>query len=184
MKIQNPALAGVTLALRFHPGDTATGDVYGIFDLPQEDADFLLSTSCWRLFDPEQQAKVDAVARQHAAAQEASRSHEAFLQAIRVEQIAAQEAAQAAAVVVKADEKAAVAAYNEAKALESIIPPSLPPFPVIPAVVAEGPDLEAMDRDQLIQTAIGYGVEIDRRWGAPKIRETIDAALYGDEPKG
>jgi len=183
MKIQNQALAGVALALRFHPGQIATGDSFGTFDMPDEDAQFLLGTSGWRLFDPARQAQADAVTRQHEAAHEASRVHEATLQAQRVAQIAQETAAAAAATVVVADEKAAKLAYEAAKALE--LAPPAPEVPSPAASLAAGePNLEAMDRAALITTAEGYGVGIDRRWSDQRIRETLHAALFDEETKG
>lgn len=179
MKIQNSALAGVTMALRYHPGQTATADAYGTFDVPDEDAEFLLSTSGWRIFDAARQSRIDAVSQQHEAAHEASRVHEVALQTQRREQIAAEEAARAAAVIVQADEKAATAAYKEAKALESAPPP-----PAVKAAVdvsRDGPNLDSLDRNGLILVAEEYGVGIDRRWSEQRIRETLDAALYSDE---
>jgi hypothetical protein len=191
MKIQNPALAGVTFALRFHPGQTVTGDRFGIFDMPDADAKFLIETSGWRAFDADRQVLVEAAAAQHDAAIEASRLQAVKLQDDRVQQIAELEAAAAAVATVKADEKAALAAYEAAKAAELVPPPPvLPALPELPAMPAmppgvapaakgDGPDLAALDRAGLIQVADDYGVVIDRRWGDQRIRETLDSALYG-----
>jgi hypothetical protein len=46
MKIKNENMAGTTMGLRY--GDSAvTGDENGVFDVPEKDAEFLLSTPGW-----------------------------------------------------------------------------------------------------------------------------------------
>jgi hypothetical protein len=46
MKIKNPSLAGMELGLKYGTG-TVTGDADGVFDVPDKDAEFLLSTPGW-----------------------------------------------------------------------------------------------------------------------------------------
>jgi hypothetical protein len=53
MRIKNPALAGARLIPRFS-AEAVTGDATGVFDLPEEDATFLLNTPGWAVVDEEQ----------------------------------------------------------------------------------------------------------------------------------
>lgn len=190
MKIQNRALAGATLALRFHPGQTVKADAWGNFDMPEQDALFLLEIGGgWQPFDAEAHARTLAVVAQHDAAKAASRDREALLQAQRLAQIEAAQLAQQSTTVVKADEKAAQAAHDaavEAAAQPALpeLPPAPPAPPAVEAEPAEGPDLDSADKAALVQIAEEYGVEIDRRWSEQRLREVLDAALYGDETKG
>lgn len=46
MKIKNENMAGTEMGLRYGDG-TVTGDANGIFDVPEKDAEFLLSTPGW-----------------------------------------------------------------------------------------------------------------------------------------
>lgn len=54
MKIQNTALAGATLGLRYGRDSdgrpvAVKGDENGVFEMPEKDAEFLLQTEGWRI---------------------------------------------------------------------------------------------------------------------------------------
>lgn len=139
MKIQNPAMAGQALTLRFARDDngnpvTATGDAKGVFDLPQKDAEFLVSTPGW---GPLRAASL------------------------------VQEAAPAPA---PAPTPAPAPAAAETA-----------PAPAAEAEEEVGPDLNALDKDQLLEVAKKYGIEVKKAWGEDKLRQVLDKALYGDQ---
>jgi hypothetical protein len=169
VKIQNRALAGVALQLRFSP-QQVTGDAQGIFDVPEEDGAFLLGTSGWRVVDPDEQKAIAVQQAMHEQAKIDALKREAELIA---EERARQEAAKKPpAEVVIADEQAALQAYEQGKQAAE-------------AAQAEknaiDPDLDRQDKNGLIRIADEYGVQIDRRWSEQRIRETLHKALYGEE---
>ena len=135
MKIQNIAMAGATLSLRYTRDENGVsvqvvGDAAGIFEMGDKDAEFLLSTKGWKV----------------------------------------------------------LAAPKPALVLEE--PVAAKPAPVVEAPVAEmttapetevGPDLDALDKDGLLAVAAEHGVDVKKSWSETKIREVIDAAIYGGE---
>lgn len=177
MKIQNRALAGVELGLRFSPGQTATGDAHGVFDLPPDDALFLLSTSGWERTTGETPEGDDLIAQRTADAAQASLVRD---QELAAEAAKAAEAAALAAsppIVASADEAAEKAAEADAANVTAGV--SVLEEPISGA----GPDLTKLDREGLIKVAAEYGVAIDKRWGDERLRATLEVALYGDDEK-
>ena len=115
MRIQNQALAGAKLSLRYSrdPKDPsiplfATGDAMGCFDVPEADAELLLATPGWRTPKATPEASVEApkaapapkaalkVAEPEAAPEEPEEGEEP-------EDEAAEKAAAVAAIRTKAD---------------------------------------------------------------------------------
>lgn len=60
------------------------------------------------------------------------------------------------------------------------LPPAAPEEAGEPGDASEGPDLTGLDKAGLLKVAEEYGVEIDARWGEKRLRDAIEAALYGD----
>jgi hypothetical protein len=142
MKIKNPSLAGMELGLKYGTG-TVTGDADGVFDVPDKDAEFLLSTPGWT--KPKKGTPLTAVPD---PAPEPDPTPE--------EPVAESEPAPASdegddAVDEGADE-------------------------------AEGPDLEAMTKAELLATAAEYGVDdVDAHMRKDDIKAAVEAAIFEDE---
>lgn len=64
---------------------------------------------------------------------------------------------------------------------EPIVAPEPPPVAPPAEDEEDGPELEGMNRDQLLAVAKQYGVEVNPRWGTEKLRTLLDKTIYGEE---
>ena len=141
MKIKNENMAGATLGLRYGDG-TVTGDENGVFDVPDKDAEFLLSTPGW--------GKVKKGTPLSGAAPEPSKAP-APAPAPEEPETAPEEPATATAGDDEGDD------------------------------AAEGPDLDAMTKAELVATAAEYGVDVDAHARKDEIKAALEEALFEDE---
>ncbi len=188
MLLKNPALAGATLGLGDGSGGTVTGDPNGVFDLPDALAKKLEGTPGWSRansqIDPEEDKRIKA--EEQARAEADRKAAQAKLDAEEAKRKADAEAAkeaEAKAENVAADEDKAQAEATAAReALEAgKTLAANEPDPEDDEDDDEGPDLDALNKEELLQVAEQYDVKVNKRWGEAKLRKQLDAALYGED---
>lgn len=191
MQIQNKALANVTLRCR--SGENVTGDALGVFEMSDEDADVILGTPGWEIYKAPPAVKPLRVRLQEQADQELEEARKAEQ---RRDEVAAAELEQERLEQERLErERLALAQTqppsNPPPGLPAMPPPpptlvgGVPVAPGVPPAVTdlddaeetEEIDLDALNKEQLLDLAAKYGVTVDKRWGEPRLREELGKSI-------
>jgi hypothetical protein len=166
MLIKNRNLAHTDLNL---PGKiTVRGDAAGVFDVPDEVGKMLCRTPGWE----EHRGAQGPVSRAPAAP-------------VAPPKLATKKVENASAV---AQEPQSLGSATVLKTHVPNPPPIVVPepeaAPSAPTEEEEGPDLDKLNKEQLLAVAKEYGVEVSERWGEKRLRAVLDKELYGEGDGG